>query len=185
MKTFRLKDVVAYSQIQDIVLAEIRKGSVFLYPTDTVYGLGCNAEDPDAVARIRRIKQSSRPFSVIASKAWIMQNLYTYPEYLEKLPGPYTFIFRKRGGLLEDCSPADTLGVRVPAHPLTEILLRPGHPFVSTSANLSGQKTITRISEFPQHLIEMVDVAIDGGILSGKPSSVIDVSKGKPVILRK
>ena len=76
----------------------LKDGGIILYPTDTIWGIGCDATNKEAVRKIRDIKKSEQPFSVIApGKKWIMDNCVVHEhanEYLEKLPGPYTLIFK-------------------------------------------------------------------------------------------
>jgi len=78
---------------------EIRKGKIFIYPTDTVYGIGCDATNVAAIDKVRRIKQSDqKPFSIIVpDKSWILENCIIeqgHSDYLNKLPGKFTFIIK-------------------------------------------------------------------------------------------
>ncbi len=166
---------------------EIREGKVFVYPTDTVYGLGCNALNEESVKRIRKAKRSRKPFSVISPSAeWIERNLLVrFPEYMKKLPGPYTLIFRKRRkAFLREASPRESLGVRIPDHAFAYIVRVAGVPFVTTSANLSGEDAIASPDELPADIIEKTDILIDAGRLDGLPSAVIDLTGDEPRVLR-
>ena len=172
------------------ILDEIESGAVFIYPTDTVYGIGCNALDSNAVKQIRRIKQRQKnPFSVIApSKEWIRNNLVVekkYVKYLEKLPGKYTLIFRMRNKscVAKEVS-RETLGVRIPNHWISKFAEELGFPIVTTSANISGKKPLAKIDKISGKMSKMADFAIDEGELKGKPSEVIDLSGKKPKKLR-
>jgi L-threonylcarbamoyladenylate synthase len=168
-------------------IRDIKKGMVFAYPTDTVYGLGCNALEEGSVRRIRAIKGSARPFSVIApSREWIENNLIIKcPEYLDRLPGPYTLVFRKRRkSFLRPASPGGNLGVRIPSHPFTRLVQEAGVPFITTSANISGDVPPRVLSGMPVKIREGADVAIDGGPLGKKPSSVMDLTGKRPSVLR-
>jgi len=184
MKTVKLENILGNKEIRNDIIEEMRTGSIFVYPTDTVYGLGCNAFLKESVKKIRQIKKTEHPFSVIApSTQWILKNMVVESKKsLEVLPGPYTLIFRKKEPFfLRDVSPLPTLGVRIPSHPITKIVREIGIPFVSTSANLSGKQPIKRPKEakFPK-----VNFAIDGGILSGPPSIVIDLSGDEEKVIR-
>ena len=169
------------------IVHAMKDGKVFVFPTDTLYGLGCNARNRKAVIRIRHIKRTNHPFSVITTKNWIKKHLeIKFPEYLEKLPGPYTFIFRSEGRHLpREVSFSNKLGVRIPNHPVSKLIEKAGIPFISTSCNLTGENPITRIKDLPKEISEKVDFAIDGGVLKGKASQVWDLTGEKPVLVRK
>jgi L-threonylcarbamoyladenylate synthase len=169
------------------IIREIKKGSLFVYGTDTVYGLGCNAYKSGSVLRIRKLKKSKKPFSVIApSKKWIFENLKVrHRSFLKKLPGKYTLIFEKRERrFLNSCSGTGKLGVRIPDHEFTKIIRKAGVPFVTTSANISGRKPIRRISEIPKPLERGIDFAVDSGVLDRPPSRIFDLSGKKAKRIR-
>ncbi len=124
----------------------MRRGKIFIYPTDTIYGLGCNALVDNTVVRIRELKRrEKKPFSVIVpSKEWIHENCMINgqgEELLAMLPGAYTLIVRLRK---MDCVSStvalgrDTLGVRIPDHWISSVIKELGVPFVTTSVNISG-----------------------------------------------
>ena len=170
-------------------MAYAAKGLIFIYPTDTVYGIGCNALIEKSVAKIRRIKRTRHAFSVIApSKAWIKKNLVVrkgHEKYIALLPGKYTLILRKKDrNFLKGASSSGKLGIRMPENTFCKMLMREALPFVTTSANLSGEKPITSIEGLAEAL-KGADFAVDGGKLKGKASTVIDLTSEKPVILRK
>jgi len=184
MKTVKMEGVLNNKEIRNEIIEEMRTGSVFVYPTDTIYGLGCNALISESVKKIRAIKRTDRPFSVIApSTEWILRNLIVESKKaLKILPGPYTLIFMKKEPFfLREVSPLPTLGVRIAGHPITRIVREVGIPFVTTSANLSGKKPITKPS---QAKFRGVNFVIDGGILSGPPSIVIDLSGEEEKVIR-
>ena len=98
MKLIRFENINLW---RNELLEAIRAGKIFIYPTDTIYGLGCNAENSQAVKKIREMKQrEEKPFSVIAQgKEWIRKNCLVKNEKdLELLPGPYTIIWQQRKG---------------------------------------------------------------------------------------
>jgi L-threonylcarbamoyladenylate synthase len=188
MKLLHADDLVENGGLEMGAIDSIKNGSVFIYPTDTVYGLGCNAENRESVKRIRKIKCTDHPFSVIApSKKWIGEHLdICHHEYMKRLPGRYTLIFRKkRKDFLEECTDSPMLGVRIPDHPFTKIVKKAAVPFVTTSANISGQPTIISVKSLPTNFTENVDIVIDGGTLGGKASRVVDLSGRNPLVLRK
>jgi L-threonylcarbamoyladenylate synthase len=189
MKQLDLKDVLDNKGLESGVIDAIKSGAIFIYPTDTVYGIGCNAENERSVNRIRKIKCTDHPFSVIApSNDWIRTNLNTvkFNEYLKKLPGPYTLIFKKKSkGYLRIAADGDSIGTRIPKHPFTQLINLANVPFITTSANISGQPTIRSVKEIPEQIMEKIDYVIDGGSLGGKASTVIDLSGDRPNVLRK
>jgi len=189
MKTIKLEELLKDRALRKEVIRDIKDGKIFIYPTDTVYGLGCNAFQGPSVKSIREIKNTGHPFSIIApSKDWIKRNFHLpSPKYLDKLPGPYTLILKKkRPTFLTSSSIYFSLGVRIPDHPLTKIIQEADVPFITTSANVSGLPTIKEVNEKISARLRLgVDIAIDGGKIEGKPSQIIDLTGEKPEILRK
>lgn len=160
---------------QKEIIEKILHGKIFIYPTDTLPGLGCNAMNKQAVEKIREIKgRDDRPFSVIApSFDWIYDNLIIDLDLKKYLPGPYTLILKKKDKeFLKHVSSLDTLGVRIPRHPFTKFIEKAQVPFITTSINLSGQPSIKSIEDVPEEIKSQVDVIIPGEC-SGKPSTLI------------
>ena len=160
-----------------LIIQSILRGKIFIYPTDTIYGIGCNATNKDAVERIKKIKQneSDKPLSVIApSIEWIKENLIVDCDLEKYLPGPYTVILKKKDPkFLSHVSKTDSLGVRIPSCDFTEIIQESGVPFITTSVNLSGEPFITKISDVSTDILENIDHIIDYGELNGRPSTLI------------
>jgi L-threonylcarbamoyladenylate synthase len=160
---------------------EVLAGKIFIYPTDTVYGLGCDATNRKAVEKIREIKarDKDKPLSIIApSIKWIKDNLIIDCELGKYLPGPYTIILKKKNpSFLSHVSSAETIGVRIPDSKFCDRIRKAGIPFITTSVNLSGEKPANLISEISEEIINAVDYVIDEGELSGKSSILI--IKGK------
>jgi tRNA threonylcarbamoyl adenosine modification protein (Sua5/YciO/YrdC/YwlC family) len=186
MKTIQLPDVLSDERTRREVVVSVLEGRVFLYPTDTIYGLGCDASNPSAVRRIRAIKTTIHPFSVIPpSKEWIRENLrVTQPEYLRRLPGPYTLIFRMKERVVCEQVSVRTLGVRIPRHPFTRVVQESGTPFVTTSANISGEVPVWSTQGVPSGIERSVEIAVHDDILNNPPSRVIDLTGKRPRILR-
>ncbi len=156
----------------------IKSGDIFVYPTDTIYGLGCNALNEESVNRIKEIKggDANKPLSIIApSREWIFENLIVDQKLVDKyLPGPYTLILKKKNpDFLKNASSSDALGVRIPCHEFTELIAKAGVPFITTSINLAGEKPIISLEELKPEIIEKVDVIINAGILNNRPSAII------------
>tara|TARA_B100000315_G_C14313962_1_gene467642 strand:- start:146 stop:673 length:528 start_codon:yes stop_codon:yes gene_type:complete len=165
------------------IVSWIKAGKVFVYPTDTVYGIGCDARNQEAVDRIRNIKGSKKPWSVIVpSKDWVKEHCKPGEE-LEKLPGPFTFIYSTEFNLACNNN-SNSVGVRIPKHPFSKIVELAGVPFVTTSLNKTGEEPIISLAQMPLEIYNKVDVVIDLGAIKGKPSTVIDYRQDPPKILR-
>lgn len=167
-------------ELRNAILA----GKVFIYPTDTIYGLGCNAENKEAVNKIKQIKirDSDKPLSIIApSIEWIEENLIIDDELkfsLNKyLPGPYTLILKKKNpNFLSWVSNNDSLGVRIPNNDFCRQIQETGIPFITTSVNLSKEAPLLKIKDIKPKIKDKVDFIIpakDDKELSGKPSTLI------------
>ncbi len=164
------------------ILEAIKSGKIFIYPTDTIYGIGCNALLKTSVNKIREIKKrESKPFSVIApNKNWILENCFVSEEDLNKyLPGPHTlFVKRKKDIVAKSVNPSDkTLGIRIPKHWFAEVIAEAGVPFVTTSVNLTGEPHMQKIEDIPESIKSSVDYCIYEGEIDGKPSTKIDLTK--------
>ncbi len=171
---------------------KIKKGAVFIYPTDTIYGIGGNALDDDVVKRIRTIKnRTERPFSVIApSRAWLNGECSItpgYDEWVKKLPGPYTLILPSgcRGLSKEVTRGLPTLGVRIPKHWFSKVVEELGFPIITTSANITGEYFMTTLDDMNPKLSGLVDFIVYEGPLPGKPSKIIDLTGMKPKVLER
>ena len=175
-------------KINEITSLDV-KTKILVYPTDTVYGIGCNAFDVSLVDRIYDIKKRERlkAVSVIApSVSWILENFVCDKELIDKyLPGAYTLILKKRdSSYLSAVSGGDSVGVRMIKHRFQNIVSSSGIPFVTTSANLSGEKTPVILDDISQDLKNEVDIIIDEGVLFGKSSKIIDFTGTKEKIIR-
>ena len=165
------------------------KTKIIVYPTDTVYGIGCNAFDTLLVDRIYDLKKRERlkAVSVIApSKMWILENFVCDKELIDKyLPGAYTLILKKKElSFLSAVSDGDSVGIRMIKHKFQDIVSSSGVPFVTTSANISGEKTPAILGDISQDLKNEVDIIIDEGMLFGKSSKIIDFSGDQKKIIR-
>lgn len=193
MKEFK----TSIDKIDENIITEAIKvladGGVILYPTDTVYGLGANIFDNNAVRRIYEIKKRSylKPLSILVSDVesidLVAKLSFSQKETVKNyLPGPYTFILNKReivsrhitGGLRN-------VGVRVPDNQLA-CKLAGIFPITTTSANLSDDEILSNPKEILQQLDCEVDLVIDvGDLKSSKSSTVIDLTGFEPKVLRK
>ena len=174
------------------IAGKIKAGAVFIYGTDTIYGIGCDATNSKAVNKIRKIKQrKDAPFSVIApSKEWVLENCTAkgLGKELNKLPGPYTLILnlKNKNCVSKHVNPANkTLGVRIPNHWISDFVSELGMPVVTTSVNKTDEPYLTSPDELQIGIKEKVDFMVDEGKILGKPSIIIDLTKEKKQIIRR
>lgn len=176
-----------------LALEVLRRGGVILYPTDTVWGIGCDATNAEAVQRIYSLKKSDDKKSMLV----LCGNADMVVRYVNKAPGiafdvmematkPLTLILPGAVGVAENLIPEEgTLGVRVPDHDFCQKLLcKFGRPIVSTSANISGEATPRNLAEVSKEIIEGVDFVVNPrfqGRPTGKPSSIIAFGEGNEV----
>jgi len=178
----------------DKSLAEAKKtlksGGILVYPTDTLYGLGCDALSKKAVSRIYAIKSrdKGKPLSILVSDYAMLLEYCTVSSAQERilhalLPGPYTFILPLRKPI--PASQGATVGIRVPEHFFMRQVSREfGAPIVTTSANVSGEKDAAKLSDVPSAVSSRADLLIDGAKCPyARGSTVIDLMNMK--ILRK
>lgn len=156
---------------------EILSGKVFIYPTDTIYGIGCDATNVAAVERIKTIKgrDKDKPLSVIApSIRWIEENLQVDCDLKQYLPGPYTIILKKNDkNFLSHVASGETLSVRIPNSKFTRDIQKAGVPFITTSVNLSGEPFAVSMRDIKEEIWDAVDLVIDIGELNGRPSTLV------------
>jgi L-threonylcarbamoyladenylate synthase len=172
----------------------LKKGGVIAFPTDTVYGLGADAFNSVAVQRIYEIKDrsESNPFPLLIADVKQLNALAEpIPELARFLarqfwPGGVTLVLSKIDSVPAYLAPGPTIAVRVPNHPTCLTLLQHlAEPLIGTSANVSGQPAALTADEVRQQLGDRVDLVIDGGRCpGGKESTVVDITREPPVILR-
>jgi len=187
-----------YSEALKEAVAVLDSGGVIIYPTDTLYGIGCNALDEKAVAKIFEIKgrSLSKPLSMIVRNIkWAKELAYVSKRNkntLDKVwPGRVTAVLSKKN-IVPDILTAGygTVGMRVPDYPFTDRLLKLfGYPVVSTSANISGEEPTNDINKiievFSKKLTQQPDMIINAGILpKSEPSAILDLTGAKPKISR-
>jgi len=156
----------------------IWRGKIFVYPTDTIYGLGCDATNKEAVEKIKRIKirDSEKPLSVIApSFEWIEKNLVVDCDLKNYLPGAYTLVLKKKNlEFLKWVSSGDSLGVRIPRNRFTSEIQKSEVPFITTSVNIAGEKPALRVEDIGKRILNEADIIIEADEeLSGKPSVLV------------
>jgi len=182
-------------RVVEEIAGVVRAGGVIGYPTETVYGIGCDPFNRDAVGRIYDIKQrpQSMPLLLLISGRGMLRGLVSeIPPVAEDLmrdfwPGPLTIVFRSSGRIPPPVSSdRGTVALRDSGLPfISELIGRLGFPLVSTSANLSGSPPARSAGEVMSLFGGRLDLVVDGGKSpSAEPSTVVDVSDGKVKVLR-
>ena len=178
------------------VVAVLKRGGLIIYPTDTVYGLGCditNIRALERISQIKNVKLEKANFSFICHG---LSNLSDYVKQIDTstfkilkraLPGPYTFILPVSKTLPNPFKKKKTVGIRVPKNNITiEIVKQLGNPIVSTS--IRDEDEVLEYTTDPELILEkwdnLVDLVIDGGYGDNMPSTVIDLSEDEPLVVR-
>lgn len=178
------------------VVSVLKKGGLIIYPTDTVYGLGCditNTKALEKIARIKGVKLSKANWSFVCAD---LSNLSDYVRQIDTatfkilkraLPGPYTFVLPGNNNLPKDFKKKKTVGIRVPNNSIVTSLVKAlGNPIVSTS--IHDEDDVLEYTTDPELIFEkwqnLVDIVIDGGYGDNVASTIVDLSDGEPLILR-
>jgi L-threonylcarbamoyladenylate synthase len=172
----------------------LQKGGVIAFPTDTVYGLGADAFNPTAVERIYEIKNRPKyqQFPLLIAD---IERLVSLAEPIPEIawflarrfwPGGLTLVLPKTDSLPAYLASRPTIAVRIPNHPACQALIQHlGNPIIGTSANISDQPSALTAEEVAQQLGGKIDLIINGGKCpGGKESTIVDVTREAPVILR-
>ena len=178
------------------VVKVLKEGGLVIYPTDTVYGLGCditNSRALERIAKIKGVKLDKANFSFICHD---LSNLSDYVKQIDtatfkilkrSLPGPYTFILPGNTNLPKEFKKKTTVGIRVPDNSIAlEIVRQLGNPIVSTS--IRDEDDVIEYTTDPELIFEkwqnLVDMVIDGGYGDNTASTIIDLSGYEPVVVR-
>jgi tRNA threonylcarbamoyl adenosine modification protein (Sua5/YciO/YrdC/YwlC family) len=171
----------------------LRDGGLVIYPTDSVYGLGCDLFNKKAVERIYQIKGNDKrkllsficpDLKGIAEYAYVSNSAYKIMRHL--LPGPYTFILPATKQvpriLLEN---RKTVGIRVPENKICQALLSEfGLPIISTSACLPDQGFLIDPNDIAETFARTVDLFLDAGPGGSYPSTIVDLTQAEPIVIR-
>ena len=178
------------------VVKVLKDGGLVIYPTDTVYGLGCditNTKALERIAKIKGVKLEKANFSFICHD---LSNLSDYVKQIDtatfkllkkSLPGPYTFILPGNNNLPKEFKKKTTVGIRIPDNSIAlEIVRQLGNPIVSTS--IRDEDDVIEYTTDPELIFEkwqnLVDVVVDGGYGDNIGSTIIDLSGHEPVVVR-
>lgn len=171
----------------------VKKGGTIIYPTETVYGLGCDPFNIDAVNNLLEVKgKRTKPFPILAATIEDAKKAAFISLDGKKLaakfwPGPLTLIFPKKPTIPDIVTfKQDSVGLRVPNNEIAlELIHLSGGLLIGSSANRTGEKPPRSVQEISEELKDIVDVVVDGGItVKGIPSTVVDLILKKPRILR-
>jgi tRNA threonylcarbamoyl adenosine modification protein (Sua5/YciO/YrdC/YwlC family) len=173
----------------------LRKGGVIIYPTDTIYGLGCDIFEQKAIQRICRIKDINPAKAQLSFVCYDLSDMSkyikpiptaTYRLLRHHLPGPYTFILqasKEVPKLLK--SKKETVGLRIPDNLVARSIVKElGHPILSVSLPGENVEDYTDPELIYRNFEKQVDVVIDGGIGGMLPSTIIDCTGDEPVVTR-
>lgn len=175
-------------------IERLKTGGVIIYPTDTIYGLGCNIYEKSALERIFSIKRETgtKLLSFVCAdlkdiSKYALVSDYAYRVMKRLLPGPYTFILPAAKQVPKKLwSKRKTIGIRVPDNPIALKLTQElGNPLISTSVTNRKGEVLSDPFEIKNIFNSQVDLMLASGKLAGDPSSIIDLSGESPEIIRK
>jgi len=181
----------------DRVVEVLREGGVIIYPTDTIYGLGCdifNSRAVERIARLKSVKVEKANFSFIcydlSHLSYFARNFsnHTFKIMKHYLPGPFTFILEASGNVPKIFkNKKKTVGIRIPNHKIPlEIVRKLGNPILTTS--IHDYDEVIEYTTDPELIHEnyqkLVDIVIDGGYGNNVPSTIIDCTVEPPQVLR-
>lgn len=171
----------------------LKRGGVIVYPTDTIYGFGCDIFNKQAIEKIIKIKQKKNSqmsficadLTEISKFAQVSDQAFRFMKRL--LPGPYTFVFKASKFVPKEIIPdKKTVAIRIPDSKIClELVKKLGNPIVSTSVNVTGEPNYSEPLEIEKSFGDQVDLIIDAGAMANDPSSVVDFSGDQPVIIRR
>lgn len=173
----------------------LRDGGIIIYPTDTVYAIGCDALNVRAVEEICRIKGINPAKNNLSIICYDLSNISEYAKVdnntfkimKKNLPGPFTFILNTTSQLPKIYKNKKTVGIRIPDNNITRELVRSlGNPILTTS--VKDDDEVIEYTTDPELIYEkygnIVDIVIDGGYGDIEPSTVVDCTSGEPEIIR-
>ena len=170
----------------------LSKGGIIVYPTDTIYGFGCDAKNEIAIKKLNKIKGRRKPLSVLApSKKSVLSWLSIPQKYqskvLKKMGGPRTVIVPIKNGIVSKSITGNnnTLGVRIPDHPFCHKISNVyKNPITTTSVNRTGQYPLSNPDEIKNEFDNEIELIIEDGLIKGHGSSILFFEKLKWKILR-
>lgn len=193
MEFFDLHPVTPQQRLIQKAAEVIKQGGIIIYPTDTVYGLGCDIFNKEALERLFQIKNDAitKMFSFVCADLkdiakYAKVSDYAYRTMKHLLPGAYTFVLPAAKDVPKKLwSKRKTVGIRVPNNEVSLAIARAvGNPIISTSVTNRKGEVLSDVDEIKAIFNPLVDLMLSVGNLSNQPSSVIDLSNGTPEVLR-
>ncbi|MDD3263601.1 MAG: L-threonylcarbamoyladenylate synthase [Candidatus Nanoarchaeia archaeon] len=180
MEVINSKDFIKF---KNRILTHVRRGGLICYPTDTAYGIGCVIDNENSIKKLREIKQTTSPFSIIVpNKDWIHKNCHIekeHHEYLDLLPGPYTLVLSSKTPMPYNLNlNKETIAVRIPDHWISSFVNEVKVPIITTTINLDDDEILKHHSQMPKHMEKHVSYFIDEGEFYNGVSSIISLHKG-------
>jgi tRNA threonylcarbamoyl adenosine modification protein (Sua5/YciO/YrdC/YwlC family) len=176
------------------VVETLQQGGIIGYPTDTIYGVGCDLFNQEAIRKIHRLKkmEGKKPLSFICSdlkdiSRYAHVSNYAYKMMKRLLPGPYTFVLTATKLVPKTAmTKQNTVGIRIPDNKICLTLVKElGHPIISTSVNRPDESLYNDPAEIEERFGKQLDLVIDGGVIVAEHSSIIDLTDEFPKVIRK
>jgi len=176
------------------VVEVLEGGGVIGYPTDTIYGVGCDLFNPEAIRKIHRLKklEGKKPLSFICSDLkdishYAYVSNYAYKMMKRLLPGAYTFVLKATKLVPKIAmTKQNTVGIRIPDNKICLALVKElGHPIISTSVYKPNEGLYNDPAEIEERFGKQLDLVIDGGVIVAEHSSIIDLTDDVPKVIRK
>lgn len=193
MEYYELHPVTPQMRFINKAVEVLKSGGVIIYPTDTVYGFGCDIYNKEALERIYTIKQDAgtKLFSFICPDLkdiakYAKVSDYAYKTMRKLLPGPYTFVLPAAREVPKKLwTKRRTVGIRIPNNQIALTLSKElGNPIVSTSVTTRKGELLFDPSEIQTIFNSQVDLMLAAGALEGEPSSIVDLSEEEPNVIR-
>jgi tRNA threonylcarbamoyl adenosine modification protein (Sua5/YciO/YrdC/YwlC family) len=176
------------------VVEVLEGGGVIGYPTDTIYGVGCDLFNPEAIRKIHRLKklEGKKPLSFICSdlkdiSQYAYVSNYAYKMMKRLLPGAYTFVLKATKLVPKIAmTKQNTVGIRIPDNKICLALVKElGHPIISTSVYKPDEGLYNDPAEIEERFGKQLNLVIDGGVIVAEHSSIIDLTDDSPEVIRK
>lgn len=193
MQILDFKNNIDYNKLKEVAKL-LAKGSIGIFPTETVYGIGTNALNINSIKKLYEIKRRplTKPITLLVGNIETINYIAEINDVERALikaffPGPLTLVLKKKN-IVSDIVTAglNSVGVRMPANEIAlKLIDLAGVPIATPSANISDEPAVNSFKDISKELLNNVDFAIDGGTSNvGTPSTVLKIENGKPHILR-